>query len=60
MKIDVTNVTKFYQQEKVLDQIDIHLQAVEVVALLGKSGSGKSTLLRLMSGMEADWHWIQY
>lgn len=52
MKIDISNLTKKYDQEVVLDEINLNLEEVEAVALLGKSGSGKSTLLRLMSGIE--------
>ncbi len=53
MKIDVCNVSKSYDDELVLDSININVSGVEAVVLLGISGSGKSTLLRLMSGMEA-------
>lgn len=52
MKIDITNLTKTYDTEVVLNEINLNLKDVEAVALLGKSGSGKSTLLRLMSGIE--------
>lgn len=52
MKIEIDKVTKTYDDEVVLDQIHLNLDAIEAVALLGKSGSGKSTLLRLMSGIE--------
>lgn len=52
MKIDIQKLTKTYDQEVVLNAIDLQLDGVEAVALLGKSGSGKSTLLRLMSGIE--------
>lgn len=52
MKIDIQQLTKTYDQEVVLNEINLNLDHVEAVALLGKSGSGKSTLLRLMSGIE--------
>ena len=35
----------------VLDDVNLTLQAGEIVGLLGRSGSGKSTLLRIVSGL---------
>jgi polar amino acid transport system ATP-binding protein len=52
MKIDIKDLKKTYGQEIVLNNLNLKLDHVEAVALLGKSGSGKSTLLRLLSGIE--------
>ncbi len=52
MKIRVNNLQKKYDNELILDNINIHIDHAEAVVLLGVSGSGKSTLLRLLSGME--------
>ena len=43
--ISIKNLSKSYQQQKVLDDLDWNIQQGDIVALLGKNGSGKSTLL---------------
>ncbi len=55
MKIEISNLTKKYDEEVVLDDINLKIDNIEAMVLLGISGSGKSTLLRLMSGMEEDY-----
>lgn len=37
----------------VLDELDLHVEAGDIVALLGRSGCGKSTLLRTIAGLQA-------
>ena len=43
---------KYYGQAKVLEDLDLHIQAGEFVAIVGRSGCGKSTLLRLIADLE--------
>ncbi len=52
MKIEIKNLKKYYDDEIILNDINVEIDKVEAVVLLGISGSGKSTLLRLLSGME--------
>ena len=49
--LEVADVTVHFGDRAVLDSIDLHVDAAEIVALLGPSGSGKSTLLRVIAGI---------
>ncbi|WP_409574859.1 amino acid ABC transporter ATP-binding protein [Thiobacillus sp.] len=51
--VRVTGLSKRYDEQSVLDGLDLIVRAGEVVALLGPSGSGKSTLLRCISHLES-------
>jgi ABC-type nitrate/sulfonate/bicarbonate transport system ATPase subunit len=56
-KLRVSNLEKTFvfngnKQLKVLDNINIHLNANEFVCLVGASGCGKSTLLKIIAGLE--------
>jgi sulfate transport system ATP-binding protein len=52
MSIEIRNVTKRYGTLAVCDDLNLDIEAGELVALLGPSGSGKTTLLRIIAGLE--------
>ena len=55
MKQDVIrleNVTKSFNDEKVLDSINLSIKKNEFFTLLGPSGCGKTTMLRIIGGFE--------
>lgn len=50
--ITTTGLSKRFENNEVLKNIDLHVNAKDIVVLLGPSGSGKSTLLRCLNGLE--------
>ncbi|MGE0785445.1 MAG: ABC transporter ATP-binding protein [Sandaracinaceae bacterium] len=53
--IEVRGLTKAFDGQKVLDGIDLDIEAGEHITLIGESGSGKSVLLKHIIGlMRAD------
>lgn len=50
-RIRITELTKYYGSNLVLDAVSLAVAAHEVVCLIGASGSGKSTLLRCVNDL---------
>ena len=51
-RIEITQLSKWYGEQQVLDSIDLTIEAGEFFSLLGPSGCGKTTTLRLIGGFE--------
>jgi sulfate/thiosulfate transport system ATP-binding protein len=50
--IALENVSKYFDNFRAVDRVNLEIASGSLVSLLGPSGSGKSTLLRLISGLE--------
>lgn len=48
--IEVKNITKSYDERKILDDISINFEEGKIYGIIGQNGSGKSVLLKVMSG----------
>ena len=51
--IEFKDTSKHFGDLKVLDKVNLSIEAGQVVVLIGPSGSGKSTLLRCINGLES-------
>lgn len=53
--IDLLGVSKHYEAQKILQDVDFHIDEGERVVVIGKNGSGKSTLMKIIDGsLEVD------
>ena len=50
--LEVRNLSKKFQDNVVLDDISLKINAGDVVGIIGPSGTGKSTLLRCINHLE--------
>ncbi len=48
--LDLIEVSKNYEAQKILCEVDFHLEEGERVAIIGQNGGGKSTLLNIING----------
>ncbi|MEZ0536514.1 ATP-binding cassette domain-containing protein [Caldicellulosiruptoraceae bacterium PP1] len=49
--LSLINVTKYYNNSLILDNINLTVYKGEVISILGPNGTGKSTLLRIIGGL---------
>ncbi len=52
MKLEICGISKTFGSQQVLAEIDLTLENLHTLVLIGPSGSGKSTLLRILAGLE--------
>jgi ABC-2 type transport system ATP-binding protein len=50
MSILVQGVSKFYGEQKALDNISFEIKTGEIVGFLGPNGAGKSTMMKIITG----------
>jgi len=48
--IDLQNISKHYSAQKILSEINFHVDEGERIVIIGKNGSGKSTLMKIING----------
>ncbi|MCK9472802.1 ABC-F family ATP-binding cassette domain-containing protein [Sulfurimonas sp.] len=47
--IDLLNISKHYEAQKILIDVNFHIEEGERIVIIGKNGSGKSTLMKIIN-----------
>ena len=48
--VDLQNISKHYSAQKILTEVNFHIDEGERIVIIGKNGSGKSTLMKIVNG----------
>ena len=51
MKLEVLNITKKYNQRKVVNDVSFEINKGEIIGLLGPNGAGKTTSFYILVGL---------
>src|SRR5690606_4439413 len=62
MYIEAKGLVKKYGKRMIVNNIDVSIQAHEIIAIIGPNGAGKSTMLEMLIGLQKPssgtiWHW---
>jgi len=49
--IEINNIKKSYKDKNVLDDLSIHINAGQIIGLVGRNGAGKTTLIESIMGL---------
>ena len=51
MKLEAVNITKQYNQRKVVNNVSLKIEKGEIIGLLGPNGAGKTTSFYILVGL---------